>query len=311
MISRLPSLNALRAFEAAARTGSFKEAADILNVSQSAVSHQIKKLEEALGIELFQRKPRSVQLTDAGREYYPFVEHAFAHIAEGTRLISQRLRDDVLTVQTYSTFAVRWLLPRLADFHGHNKELRVRLTTSQWDPDFTKQDIDLAIMIGAPASEGLTSHYLFSPNLFPVCSPTLLEGEAALSRAEDLAGHTLLQVYPSAQDWPMWLRANGVAETDLDTGVNFDSYDHALKTASRGLGIALAMHPYVAEDFASGELVQALPGSEVCSGRSWFLVYPEGRAHLRKVQSFHEWLEREVANDPNLSPLRREPPSEH
>jgi LysR family glycine cleavage system transcriptional activator len=306
MTTKLPPLNALRAFEAAARTGSFKGAAEALNVSQSAVSHQIKRLEETLELELFHRHPRAVELTEAGREYFPFVEQAFGRIAEGTRLISQRLRNDILIVQTYSTFAVRWLLPRLTDFYRQHDGIQVRLITSQWDANFAEQDIDIAIAIGAPTAPDLHSHYLFSPRLFPVCSPRLLDGAKPLERPEDLAEHTILQVYPSENDWRIWLERNGLQHIDPDAGLSFDSYDHALKTAVRGMGVSLGMHPYVSEDFAAGMLVGLFPEHDVPAAGSWHIVYPEARGHLVKISAFRTWLIGQIMDDPDLAALRRE-----
>jgi LysR family transcriptional regulator, glycine cleavage system transcriptional activator len=146
----IPPLNALRAFEAAARTGAFKEAALELHVSQSAVSHQIKHLEKVLGVKLFDRGTRAVALTEAGRTYLPFLQQAFDSISDGTRLVTRVTRDDVLTVRMYSTFAVRWFISRLHRFQDRHPKLQVRLMTSQLDTALPDQDIDLAVVIGRP-----------------------------------------------------------------------------------------------------------------------------------------------------------------
>ncbi|MEM8936291.1 MAG: transcriptional regulator GcvA [Pseudomonadota bacterium] len=304
MTRKLPPLNALRSFEAAARLGSFKEAAGELNVSQSAVSHQIKLLEEVLGVDLFLRRPRSVELTAAGKSYHPTISQAFDHVAEGTRMLLRSQGDDVLTVQTYSTFAVRWLVPRLETFHRENPTLQVRLITSQWDVDFAQQDVDLAVMIGNSNRENLHYDYLFSPKLFPVCSPALLTGGDKLSAPRDLANHTILQVYPSENDWSLWLERAGVQDVNPNSGLSFDSYDHALKTALRGIGVALAMHPYVSEDFAAGLLINPFPDHEYAAPGDWYLVYPETRLRQRKIKKFRDWLRREIESDPDLRQLR-------
>ncbi len=203
----IPPLNALRAFEAAARTGSFKEAALELHVSQSAVSHQIKHLEKVLGVKLFDRGTRAVVLTEAGRTYLPFLQQAFDSISDGTRLLTRVTREDILTVRMYSTFAVRWLISRLHRFQDQHPDLQVRLMTSQLDTAFPDQDVDLAVMIGRPRPGRVHYEYLFSPTMFPVCSPKLITARKRIKRPSDLAGFTILQVYPSAEDWAAWLKA--------------------------------------------------------------------------------------------------------
>ncbi len=306
MNRKLPPLNALRSFEAAARLGSFKKAAAELNVTQSAISHQIKHLESILESELFLRQTRTISLTKNGKKLFPFVEKALDLLVEGTQEIGRAEYDKILILQSYSTFSVRWLLPRLDRFRRQHPELQVRLITSQWDPDFSEQDIDLAIMIGAPTTNSLRYDYLFSPLMFPVCSPKLLGGKKTLASPADLVGHTILQVYPSENDWTVWLKATGTEGVNLNAGLSFDSYDHALKTAVRGAGVALAMHPYVSEDFAADLLVNPFPGYEVPAAGSWYLTYPEVRANSHKIQAFRQWLLDEISDDPDLAPLREE-----
>ena len=310
MSRKLPPLNALRAFEAAARTGSFKLAAEELNVSQSAISHQVKHLEEYLQTALFHRRTRAVELTPAGEKFFPFLQEAFDHMAEGTRMLSRLDRDDVLTVQTYSTFAVRWLMLRLNKFEAKHPEITVRLTTSQWNVDFAEQDTDLAIMIGEPEACKIRYDYLLSPRMFPVCSPALLRNEETLKSPAELANQTIIQVYPSADDWRSWLAATGTEGIDPDSGISFDSYDHALKMAVRGLGVALAMQPYVGEDLSAGLLVNPFPELEVPVVGRWYLIYPESRARIRKIRQFREWLIGEVKRDPDLVHLV-DPAMEH
>jgi LysR family glycine cleavage system transcriptional activator len=304
MSRQMPPLTALRAFEAAARTGSFKYAAEELNVSQSAISHQIKNLEEILATNLFHRRTRSVELTAAGESLFPFLQEAFDHIAEGARVLMRLQRDDVLTIQTYSTLAVRWLMLRLERFNNKYPEIQVRLTTSQWDVDFTEQDTDLAIMIGNPEPGRIQYDYLFSSQLFPVCSPTLLAKSNLLGNPSALSQQTILQVYPSEKDWTTWLTAAGQDKVDPGSGLSFDSYDHALKMAVRGLGVALAMHPYVSEDLTAGLLVNPFPGMEIPTEGDWYLVYPESRGRLRKIKLFRQWLVEEIEADPDIGLLR-------
>lgn len=307
MKRKLPPLTALRAFEAAARLGSFREAADELSVSQSAISHQVKHLEEQLGVELFVRTARAVELSTAGAAYFPVVREAFDRIASGTKQLLSPQEENILTVQMYSTFAVRWLMPRLTSFQRAHPGIHVRVNTSQSDADFSEGGIDLALMIGQRRRDELHYDYLFSPTMMAVASPRYLETAKAegkpLETPSDLAGHPILQVYPSANDWPVWLEANLVHDVDPDAGLRFDSYDHALKMAARGMGVALAMQPYVAEDLETGHLVDIFPDRRVRTIGHWFLTYPKNRINVRKIRLFQEWLKALIAEDRTLSPL--------
>jgi LysR family transcriptional regulator, glycine cleavage system transcriptional activator len=186
----------------------------------------------------------------------------------------------------------------------------VRLTTSQWNVDFAEQDTDLAIMIGEPEACKIRYDYLLSPRMFPVCSPALLRNEETLKSPAELANQTIIQVYPSADDWRSWLAATGTEGIDPDSGISFDSYDHALKMAVRGLGVALAMQPYVGEDLSAGLLVNPFPELEVPVVGRWYLIYPESRARIRKIRQFREWLIGEVKQDPDLVHLV-DPAMEH
>jgi LysR family transcriptional regulator, glycine cleavage system transcriptional activator len=300
----IPPLNALRAFEAAARTGSFKEAALELHVSQSAISHQIKHLEKVLAVKLFDRGARAAMLTEAARSYLPFLQQAFDSISDGTRLLTRVTREDILTVRMYSTFAVRWLISRLHRFQDLHSDLQVRLMTSQLDPVFPDPDIDLAVIIGHPVPGRVHYEYLFSPTIFPVCSPKLLTARRPIKRPSDLAAFTILQVYPSAGDWAAWLKASGARGIDPDAGLRFDSYDHALRTAARGMGVALAMQPYVSEDLAAGVLIAPLPRHTVPAPGNWHLIYMADHRKLRKIAAFQAWLLGEISADESLAARR-------
>jgi LysR family glycine cleavage system transcriptional activator len=307
MKRRLPPLTALKAFEAAARLGSFREAAEELSVSQSAISHQVKHLEEQLEIELFVRTPRAVELSVAGATYFPIVREAFDRIADGTKQLLSPQEENILTVQMYSTFAVRWLMPRLHTFQQAHPNIKVRVNSSQMDADFSERGIDLALMIGQRRRDEIHYEYLFSPTMLAVCSPRYKEVAETdgqpLELPADLAGHPILQVYPSANDWPVWLEANKVDNVDPDAGLRFDSYDHALKMAARGMGVALAMQPYLAEDIEAGHLIDIFPERRVRTIGHWFLTYPKERANIRKVRLFQEWLKGQISEDATLVPL--------
>jgi len=311
MARNFPPLGALRAFEAAARHRSFKLAADELHVSPSAISHQVKHLEDILGFDLFHRSARSIELTPAGTKFFPYLRDAFDHIWAGTRAVRAAQRPEVISVQTYSTIAVRWLIPRLGSFRQCHPEIDLRVITTQVDADFDDESIDVGLMIGWPKNPLLNNVYLFSPTIFPVCSPDVaatLDCPAALAKA------TILQVHPSPSDWLQWLEAQRVDRNDPDTldldaidpdgGLRFDSYDHALKMAARGLGVAIAMQPYAAEDLANGTLVPAFTGKDVPARGVWYISYVENRLKGANSQAFAQWLIQQVENDPDLSGLR-------
>lgn len=306
MRRRLPSLNALRAFEAAARLGSFKAAAEELAVSQSAVSHQVKGLEESLGVQLFVRKVRHIELTGSGEFYFPVLRDAFSRIADATRVVVEPGSQNILTVQVYSTFTVRWLIPRIAGFEKRFPALQLRLNTAQSDVDFRTSDVDACILIGKPQHEELHYDHLFDCELYPLCSPGYLEAHGPFESPQDLTAETLLQVYPSADDWPHWFRANGVDAFDLQDSPQFDSYDLALTGALQGLGIALGQQPYTNRDISGGMLVEIFPQDRVRNPSDWYLVCRSEAAELEKIAAFREWLTDEVAADASLTGLRRQ-----
>jgi LysR family glycine cleavage system transcriptional activator len=304
---QIPSLNALRAFEAAARHMSFKAAAEELSVSQSAVSHQIKALEEALGFPLFARKTRSVELTRKGRLYYPILRNAFDSIAEGTQVILEEKSVSVLTVQVYSTFTIRWLLPRLSRFQEQHEDVQIRLHTSQADVNFDQEDVDAAIMIGQPTNASLHYDHLFNCELFPVCSPRYLEKHGLIETPADLLGHSLLQVYPSGQDWNVWLEAQAVDQVNPDSGLQLESYDVALNSAIQGMGVALGQQPYITHELDSASLVELFPGRRVENPNHWLLAYRSEKRGQHKIAVFRDWLLEEVAIDQGLGMKAKSP----
>lgn len=298
-----PPLNALRTFHAAGQTGSFKLAAEALNVSPSAVSHQIKFLEDYLGVLLFMRSTQGVELSQTGAAFHRHVHAAFLEIDEGMRVLKRHTRPDELTIQTYSTIAVRWLMPRIQEFQKLYPQLAIRLVTSQQDADFTDDACDVALLIGKPAGARLHVTYLFTPRIFPVCTP---KTAATLVSVEDLAQHTILQVYSSKGDWQIWLDKHDVTSVNPDNGLSFDSYDHALRMAARGHGVALAMEPYASEDFAAGVLVRPFPRHDVRPDFSWYIVSSQTRAENANVRAFRNWVIKQVEGDPSIASLRDE-----
>src|ERR1700716_1207613 len=224
MTARLPSLNGLRAFEAAARHLSFTNAASELNVTQTAISHQIRRLEQELGIRLFVRQNRALALTPEARDYLPGVRAAFNVLRLAPDRLLRRNNDHVLTVSTLASLAAKWLLPRLSAFQEANPGIDVRITTSTALIDFKSGDIDAAIRYGRGQWPGLRAHWLMADERFPESSPALLAGKKPLRRPEDLAEHVLLDNSAgNNDDWRLWLTAAGLpAHLSKQPRITFD-----------------------------------------------------------------------------------------
>lgn len=299
---KLPSLNALRAFEAAARHLSFKAAASELNVSQSAVSHQIKTLENQLGFSLFARHPRAVKLTMRGQIYYPILREAFDQIAEGTNIMLNKTSQTVMNIQVYSTFTTRWLLPRLKGFQESNKNIQVHLHTSQSNTDFHHDSVDLGILIGQANNLSLHYDHLFDSELFPVCSPDYLAKNGPIESPRDLAKHSLLQVYPSPDDWPNWLaeQQNVLLKLNPNMQLHMESYNDAFESAAQGLGIALGQQPYLSRELADGSLVELFPEQRVKNPNHWYLACRVEQQQRPKIEIFRQWILSEIAKDSEL-----------
>ncbi len=288
MARRLPPLTALRAFEAAARHLSFSRAADELNVTHAAVSHQIKALEAYLGVPLFHRLTRAVRLTDAGRDYLPVLRESFDAIAEATGRILDGADGGRLTVSATPAFAARWLVPRLGRFYAAHPRIDVRIDPSMALVDFQRDDVDIAIRYGRGDWPGLRVERLLSLDMFPVCSPALLEGPEPLRCPADLARHTLLHD-DLREDWRRWLLAAGVEGIDLSRGPTFNDTTLLMQAAAAGLGVAIAVSALVASDLAEGRLVRPFEIS-VAEEAGFYLVYPEVAAARAKVRAFRDWM---------------------
>jgi LysR family transcriptional regulator, glycine cleavage system transcriptional activator len=281
-MSNLPPLASLRAFEAAARHLSFRAAADELSVTQSAISHQVAELERRLGVPLFHRRSRRVELTEAGATYQPYVREAFDRIAQGTALVTRS--GTTLDVQVYVTVAVRWLIPRLHDFTTTHPETRVRLNTSTFDWEFDETAGDVAIVCTErPDRPGLHATHLFDAQLTAVCSPAL--------QPIDLAQQTVLQLYTAPDEAEAWLRAAGLPGAPSTTG--FDSYLLAIEAAIDGQGLAVVPTFLVEADLRNGRLV-APSDVVIPQPRRWYMVCRAGQQHLPHVQAFTDWLQSQI-----------------
>mgnify|MGYP001032555613 CR=1 FL=1 len=291
MAPRLPSLNGLRAFEAAARHLSFTAAAAELNVTQTAISHQIRRLEQELGLRLFIRQNRTLALTPQGRDYLPGVRAAFQDLRLATDRLMRRNSTRILTVSTLASFASKWLLPKLADFQATHAGIDVHIASSTALVDFNRDEVDAAIRYGRGQWPGLRADWLMADEVFPVCSPALLNGPRPLRRPEDLAEHTLLYTSgATGDDWRQWLTAAELPLTLLDApALSFDLTLITIQAAIDGLGVAIGRTAYVAADIAKGRLVVPF-AIKLPSDAGYYLVTPAARPDPPKLAAFRDWL---------------------
>ncbi|MDA0218251.1 MAG: transcriptional regulator GcvA [Proteobacteria bacterium] len=294
MPDRMPSLRALRAFEAVARHLSFSKAAEELHVSQAAVSQQIKALELELGGLLLRRGSRQVELTDTGRVGLIEIRESFDLMARGVRRMRAHLERQLLTIRVEPTFAATWLVARLDQFRRANEELDVLIDTSLEFPDFDREGIDIAICFGTGDHPRLEGQLLFRDVVFPVCSPRLLHGLKPLNSPADLAHHTLLhlETVPGYEDWPYWhgwLRAMGAEKVDASHGMRFTDHAVALQAAVEGEGVALGTTALVADYIASGRLVAPFE-EHIVTKFGYYLVWPGALAAAPKIVAFRNWI---------------------
>lgn len=288
-MERLPPLKALRAFEAAARLESFNRAAEVLNVTPSAVSHQVKALEDAVGVRLFERLNRQVVLSPQGRAYLPAIRDAFEQIRVATDQLRPHSQVNALTLSVAPSFAVGWLMARLPQFQLAYPDIEVRLISSIEIEDFSRPDLDVCIRTGRGQWPGLRSYRLMAEELVPVCSPERAQSGTGLHCPEDLANTTLIHELPRLGQWRSWLAAAAVKGVDAERGPKFQGAAMAVEAAIAGLGVALANRRMVEAHLQEGRLVIPfdiqLPGDS-----AYYLVYPEERAGGKKIVAFRTWI---------------------
>lgn len=283
---RLPSLNALRAFEATARHLSFSDAAEELHVTQSAVSRHIKGLEEYLGFPLFRRLHRAISLTDRGAALLPDLSVSFDRLADAVASVMEERRE--LRIKTPPTFAIRWMIPRLSEFQELHLDIDVRITTGE-NADFRREEFDAAIYCDRTPPAGLVSDHILTEVLTPVCSRNYLERHP-LSSPADLARHVLIHPTPSREDWRDWLERTGYQQTiETTDGLAFSTLEMAVSAAMRGLGVAIADYGFVKPDLENGNLVMPLD-IQLTSCFNYFFVCPEKSAKRPLVNQFRQWL---------------------
>jgi len=291
MAQSIPPLNALRAFEVTARLGTLARAADELCVTPSAVGHQVKNLEDWLGLRLFQVEGGARRLTFEGERLAQQLADAFGQINLACRALSRSRASTELHIHITPTFAIRWLVPRLGRFQALHPDISVHIATSARPIDFDRDDVYAAIQFGAGAWPGMTADLLFMEDVFPVCHPRLLSGDRPLTDPHDLAHHALLHTYHRRGDWARWLAAAGV---DPDQGQTFDLTTMALDAAEAGMGIAITREAQVRDALEAGRLAAPFR-RDLLRGEGCYFVSREERRDDPPVTAFRDWLLAEAA----------------
>ena len=294
MRPRLPPLNSLRVFEAAARHESFTHAAEELCVTQGAVSHQVKALEADLAIKLFNRERQRLIITEAGRDYLAVVRDALDRIAVGTERLLHRQSAGVLTVSTSPDFAAKWLVHRLGHFAEAHAGIDLRVSATMHHVDFAREDVDMAVRHGDGNWPGLDAVQLSAEQLFAICSPKLMSGRR-LARPADILKFPLIHL-DSRADWTKWLRVAGISDDNVRHGPVLNRASMVIDAAINGQGVALARTTLSAWDLINGRLVR--PFAEALRlSKTYWIVCPKATSNVPKIVTFRDWLLAEAAQD--------------
>jgi LysR family glycine cleavage system transcriptional activator len=284
---RLPPLGALRAFEAAARHLNFTVAAAELCVTQAAISHQVRQLEEWLGLRLFERRGHALTLTGPGRGYLGEITVAFDRIASATAHMRQGV-EGPLRITALPSFAACWLVPRLDAFRAQHPEIKLRLTTSTQLWDGIDGRFDVGLRLGLGRWPGLTAELIARESLSPVCAPALATGSPPLREPADLRHARLLHDVPR-DAWRMWCERAGLTDIDVESGLTFDDASLVLQAALQGQGVALGRLTLAERDLREGRLVRPFD-IVVPNDYSYWLVYPRAKAERADVAAFRAWV---------------------
>ncbi len=288
VMRRLPSLKALRAFEAGARHLSFTQAAEELSVTQTAISHQVRQLEDNLGVKLFDRRPRELTLTPAGSTLYPVLAEAFDRINETVARIRSRPESRPLSVSLTPTFGSRWLAQRLGRFWREHPDVDLRLHHSVQLVDLRREDVDMAVRWGRGDWVGLISERLMRAQATPLCSPALSNGPKPLRSPSDLKHHTLIH-QKDYQEWTEWLAAAGVKDVNGQRGPVIDDANAIIQSAMEGHGVMIGIPQVLSDELASGKLVapfEARPDPAF----AYYVVYPPGGMDRPETRAFRDFL---------------------
>jgi LysR family transcriptional regulator, glycine cleavage system transcriptional activator len=293
----LPPLNALKAFEATARHASFSKAADELHVTPAALSHQIRGLEDLLGLKLFHRRARSIELTDAARLIYPGIRTGFENLRAAVEQLDRARQDRILVVSSSPGLTAKWLVPRIYRFLAQHPDIDTRITASTGYANFTTDGVDVGIRLSSGAHPDLHVEKLSDEWLLPLCSPRLLDGDAPLRSAHDLPRFPLIQIdLPGlVPTWDDWLRAVGIEGIDTTRGLRLNVADHALDAASEGAGVVLGYKLVASHDIALGRLVSPFGPELSLPGRAYHFVCARGQERRPAVKAFRDWLFAEIA----------------
>jgi LysR family glycine cleavage system transcriptional activator len=295
---RLPPLNALRAFEAAARHLNFSRAADELSVTPGAVSQQIQNLEDYVGVALFKRTPKGLLLTDAAQTALPALREAFDRLAEAASLLTAAVDGRRLTLTAPPSFAAKWLVPRLGRFETAHPQVDVWLSADMELVDFANGEVDLAVRYGGGPYPGLEVMRLMRETVIPVMSPEL-NAANPLGAPGDLANHVLLHdgspdADESCPDWQMWLAARGVKGVDGSRGPRFNQSSLVIEAAMTGRGVALAKRTLAQDDLDAGRLIAPM-AITTSVDFAYYVVHPKAKARLPQVKAFVSWIQGEAA----------------
>src|SRR5882757_1459980 len=298
----MPPLNALRAFEAAARHLSLTKAAQELNVTAGALSHQIRGLEDLLGLKLFERHVRSIALTSTGRQLFPGLQTGFVHIRDAVAGISDASDERILVISTPPGLTAKWLAPRLYRFSAAHPEIDVRVSSSLGNANFTTDGVDVAVrnLSADPVADAdLVIDRLIALNLVPVCSPRLIETYGPFTSPAALKGVPLIhdESLASRADMPTWLdwfTAAGVSGVDVNRGLRFNSADHALDATVEGAGVLLAHDVLAYDELRTGRLIAPFELT-LPTHRAYHFICTKRRQDHPNVQAFRAWIKQEVA----------------
>lgn len=301
MRRRLPPLNGLRSFEAAARHLSFKRAAGELHVTPAAISQQVKALEDYFDVPLFHRVTRALRLTDAGQAVLPLLTEAFDKLAEADHILRDRRDDASLVVSVPPSFGAKWLVPRLEGFRRAYPDYEIRLDATDRRADFSRENVDVALRYGHGNYPGMAVECVLAESVIPVCAPSLLEGPHPLRAPADLKHHTLIHLHwtgerEAAPNWRMWLQAAGITDLDVERGPRYSMESMAAQAALDGQGVALVSSALVVDDIARGSLVRPFP--DTSGPRNvfcYYLVCPPRNLERPMVAAFRDWVMAEAS----------------
>lgn len=291
-------VNGLRVFEAAARLNNFAQAASELHVTPAAISQQIKKIEERLGIRLFERTGRGIRISESGKRLQSDVHDALKLLDDAVGLVIHEPSTNYLSISTVGAFAARWLVPRLDRWRIDHPATDIRVSTGGHLIDFKRDQIDFAIRIGHGRYPGLSSMQLLPEAIVPLCHPNLLRGEHPLRKPGDLANHTLIHFHPDIgdikMDWGDWLANVGVTNIEDHGGLYFNDYSVAVNAAVTGQGVLLGLRALVGDDLRNGTLTIPF-GDSLDQGLGWHIVIPNHQTNLPRINEFTDWLMSESA----------------